>query len=598
MRIRFRFRGTLPVTITTLDAVEVLDLTRATLFGRIPWKTIGALTKLTILNLRNNAFTDDFPNFSSLVNLKTLHLEGNKLVGSVDGLVPRGLTECGLAGATDVVVTCLNDYPVRTSTTAMANTGVLPSATTTTATRGSQETVNSVGGSPIDGGSATNTPSSNRATVIAVSAVATALGAALVVVVLLLWRCKRYATGYRVDYTLHRSSESIAVESTWSTGEWFSGYGSGLRAKRVSERRNGGGPAGLGQDPIVSYTGVNPFIVRESFAPSHGDEMSLVQGNFFEIRRVFRDGWAEGMNLDARTSDFFPLGDLQRLMIQMTKPSFFLLSYILSLVINHKPCLYCSCVLLALFSSTCVLWASTVDQGWWPADLVRVVATQGVMYGDGGSAASNIQWHTGDTGAVRIERVVDGAEVFPGWDVVVEMSGERTGATSGLEFGDEQPADLELRQADRPSAAGNDYSKRIQQQKGTRMQKTDARIGGKLDSVVFPSPSFTDPQRQPDEQDSHPGGNTSAFSSSPSSTNDSTSTSSFLAVMEVVHTTSPSQSQSNSGSRCYLDFPRPHFNPLRFLRAVLFGGDSPDARFVWWFDSRPRNVVYVGGCGE
>ncbi|KXS19492.1 L domain-like protein [Gonapodya prolifera JEL478] len=212
----FPLTATIPDSIATLDAVEVLDFSNCRLTGRIP-PVIANLTRLTSLSLTNNRLTDDFPNLLAMTNLKTLMLSGNRLVGNVDGILPPNLQTCSITGTTDGVVTCSNNYPTvcgtlpravgcpvittTTRTTTAQVSTLVRSSGTSTGSPTSQSTMGS--GSP---GAAPSSPSSpptpNSAdssgispALIAVSVVAAILAVALLFFGVFIWKLRRRAPG-------------------------------------------------------------------------------------------------------------------------------------------------------------------------------------------------------------------------------------------------------------------------------------------------------------------------------------------------------------------------------------------------------------------
>ncbi|WJX32750.1 hypothetical protein P8452_21039 [Trifolium repens] len=81
--------GSLPSSISSLTELTQLVLSPGIVTGSIPTE-LAQLTKLRVISLPNNRFTETIPStFSSLSNLHTLDLSHNLLAGSI----PPSLTE-------------------------------------------------------------------------------------------------------------------------------------------------------------------------------------------------------------------------------------------------------------------------------------------------------------------------------------------------------------------------------------------------------------------------------------------------------------------------------------------------------------------------
>ncbi|KXS13077.1 hypothetical protein M427DRAFT_34304 [Gonapodya prolifera JEL478] len=284
--------------------------------------------------------------------------------------------------------------------------------------------------------------------------------------------------------------------------------------------------------------------------------------------------------------------------------SFFLLSYVLSLIVHHRPCPYCSLVLVALFASTCALWSSAVEDGFWPADLIRVVALGAVgaqwAGGSGSGRMPTVQWDgeaQGSTGvAVKIERVLDGAQVYADWDLavvgadgaqvkvkVVEGRGE-----AATDVSEPAQTDRGKEEAGRGRKDGSDPA--VSGAAAVPEVRADEHPASLPDSTT--TTTTTNSSSQPISNSSDP----SASQSQPSSTTSSTSPSPLTLFTALLDTTSLAP-PIPQGSRCYVDLPRPATHPLKFFKSLVWGAEAEDARFVWWWEARPRNVVYVGRCG-
>ncbi|KAJ3341094.1 hypothetical protein HDU93_005726 [Gonapodya sp. JEL0774] len=70
------------------------------------------------------------------------------------------------------------------------------------------------------------------------------------------------------------------------------------------------GPQGLMEEPNVAYNGP-PIIATNQHSPSSEDEIALFPGNFVDLKRLFRDGWGVGQNLDTGAYGVFPLDCLR-----------------------------------------------------------------------------------------------------------------------------------------------------------------------------------------------------------------------------------------------------------------------------------------------
>ncbi|KXS21254.1 hypothetical protein M427DRAFT_51503 [Gonapodya prolifera JEL478] len=61
---------------------------------------------------------------------------------------------------------------------------------------------------------------------------------------------------------------------------------------------------------VMPYTGT-PMIALGSYTPMQLDEIAISNGNVVELKQVFPDGWAIGINLDTRAYGLLPLDVLQ-----------------------------------------------------------------------------------------------------------------------------------------------------------------------------------------------------------------------------------------------------------------------------------------------
>ncbi|XP_057545971.1 receptor-like protein 34 [Amaranthus tricolor] len=78
-----KFSGILPSSISNLNRLRRIDLANCRFQGRIP-SSIGRLKLLEEVYLYNNQFSGPIPSFSSVKNLKFLHLRDNNLNGSIN----------------------------------------------------------------------------------------------------------------------------------------------------------------------------------------------------------------------------------------------------------------------------------------------------------------------------------------------------------------------------------------------------------------------------------------------------------------------------------------------------------------------------------
>ncbi|KXS09659.1 hypothetical protein M427DRAFT_217177 [Gonapodya prolifera JEL478] len=163
--------GAIP-PLAGLTQLTSLDLSSNLFSGTIP--ALTALTQLRTLRLNTNALTGAIPNLSKLAALREVQLSGNMLAGNIDGLLPTGLTTCGLvaAGSNPGLYTCTKDFPAACSTLAAIDVGTTcPRSTTAARTTQASTTVASSSAIPTTTRpTTTRIPSSSSSSVIKTTA--------------------------------------------------------------------------------------------------------------------------------------------------------------------------------------------------------------------------------------------------------------------------------------------------------------------------------------------------------------------------------------------------------------------------------------------